>query len=34
MKEAHKDIKIGQKEFDITWDNLEKALKDNNIGAQ
>ena len=33
MKESHKDMKISQKEFDATWDNFEKALKDNNIGA-
>ena len=27
MKEAHKNMKIGQVEFDATWSNLESALK-------
>ena len=34
MKDVHANLKISQKEFDITWDNFEKAMKDNNVGAQ
>ena len=34
MKESHADMKISQKEFDATWNNMEKSLKDNKIGEQ
>lgn len=28
MKKAHLNMKIGHKEFDATWENLQKALHD------
>ena len=31
MKEAHKKFKIGQKEFDQTWSNLNKSLADHKV---
>ena len=34
MKAAHVDMKINQKEFDATWDNMEKSLKFNKVGEQ
>ena len=32
MKKAHLNMKIGHKEFDATWENLEKSLHDHKVG--
>lgn len=32
MKTAHKNMKIGSKEFDATWGHLEQALKHFKVG--
>ena len=34
MKDVHANLKINQNDFDVTWNNFEKAMKDNNVGAQ
>lgn len=31
MKKAHEKFKIGHKEFDATWENLEKSLHDHKV---
>ena len=31
MKKAHIGMNIGNKEFDATWENLVKSLKDHNV---
>ena len=34
MKAAHADIKISQKEFDVTWDNFKEALEFCKVGEK
>lgn len=31
MKEAHAKFSIGHKEFDATWENLQKSLEDHKV---